>query len=80
MIYLTCADEILSKGWGTNFKLEFIYIDLKNNLNHIIKYDETKKQTYSEKITQTCSKITTAKTFEKNLNCCKFCEYNKLCF
>ena len=80
MIYLICTHEILTKGWGSNFNLEFIYIDLKNNLNHVIKYNTEKKQTYIEKITHTCNNITTAKTFEKNLNRCKFCEYNKVCF
>lgn len=79
MIYLICADEILKKGWGNNFNLEFVYIDLKNNQNHVIEFNNTKKSLYSDKIIETCNKITLAKTFEKNLNRCKYCEYSKFC-
>ena len=28
MIYLICANEVMTKGWGNNFNLEFVYIDL----------------------------------------------------
>ena len=80
MIYLTCANEIMTKGWGSNFNLEFVYIDLKNNQNHVIKYDEDKKRLYSEKILQTCDKIITTKIFKKNTDRCKYCEYSKFCF
>lgn len=79
MIYLICTDEILKKGWGSCYDLSFIYIDLKNNQNHIINFNEDKKQNYTVKILETCEKITTAKTFTKNLNRCKYCEYNKFC-
>lgn len=79
MIYLYCADEILKKGWGSNYNLNFIYIDLKNNQNHIITFDKNKKQNYTQKIVDACNKITTAKTFSKNSNRCKFCEYYKFC-
>jgi len=79
MIYLICADEILKKGWGNNFNLSFVYIDLKNNENHLIKLDDSKKQHYRETLISTCKKITTTKSFNKNLSRCKFCEYNKFC-
>lgn len=79
MIYLICTDEILKKGWGSNFNLQFIYINLKNNRNHIISFDEAKKQNYLQKITEACNKITTTKMFSKNPDRCKFCEYNKFC-
>ena len=79
MIYLICANEIMTKGWGNNFNLKFVYIDLKNNHNHIIEFDKNKKELYSNIIIETCNKITTAKIYEKNLNRCKFCEYNKFC-
>ena len=80
MIYLICANEIMTKGWGNNFNLEFVYIDLKNNQNHVIRYDENRKHLYNAKILQICSNITTTKIFEKNPNRCKYCEYNKFCF
>ncbi len=79
IIYLTCADKILQKGWGNNYKLNFVYIDLKNNKNHLIEYTENNKEEYETLITTTCQKITTAQTFKKSPNRCKFCEYNKLC-
>lgn len=79
MIYLICTDAILKKGWGSNYNLNFIYIDLKNNQNHIIKFNENKKEHYIQNIIEACTKITTAKTYTKNLNRCKFCEYNKFC-
>lgn len=79
MIYLICADEILKKGWGNNFSLNFVYIDLKNNENHLIKLDDSKKEHYRETLLTTCKKITTTKSFNKNLSRCKFCEYSKFC-
>lgn len=79
MIYLICADKILSKGWGNNFNLNFVYINLKENKNHLIEFDSGKKSVYEKTITDTCKKITTAQIFNKNPNRCKFCEYNKLC-
>ena len=79
MIYLICADEILTKGWGSDFTLSFVYIDLKNNENYLITYNSTKKDEYRKKITEECIKITTTHNFSKNISRCKFCEYNKFC-
>ena len=79
MIYLICANEILTKGWGNNYNLKFVYIDLKNDKNHIIEYDSDKHIIYSNKLCSACEKITTAKIFNKNPDRCKFCEYNKFC-
>lgn len=79
MIYLICAEKILSKGWGQNFNLNFVYIDLKNNKNHLIEFDTEKKEHYTASILSACKKITTEKTFNKNLTRCNFCEYNKFC-
>ena len=79
MIYLVCADEILKKGWGNNFNLSFVYIDLKNDKNHVIDFDESTKLHYQDVLVSTCNKIVTTKTFDKNLNGCNFCEYNKFC-
>jgi len=79
MIYLICADKILKKGWGDNFDLSFIYINLKDDINHVIEFNQEKGLTYEKAITDTCYKITTTQTFCKNPGRCKFCEYNKLC-
>jgi CRISPR/Cas system-associated exonuclease Cas4 (RecB family) len=79
MIYLICADEILKKGWGNDFTLSFVYIDLNNNRNHLINYDSTKRLDYKSKITEECKKITTTRNFSKNQSRCNFCEYSKFC-
>ena len=79
MVYLICADKILTKGWGSNFNLSFVYLDLKNNQNHIIEFNSEKKSLYENIITKTCNKITTTRIFNKNPDRCKFCEYNKFC-
>jgi CRISPR/Cas system-associated exonuclease Cas4 (RecB family) len=79
IIYLICTGEILKKGWGNNFNLSFVYIDLKNNKNHILDFDENKKSYYENKILTACDTITTNKIFEKNNTKCKHCEYSKFC-
>ncbi len=79
MIYLICAQRILSQGWGKNFNLAFVYIDLKNKKNHLIEFSDEKKSNYEEKLITSCQKITTTKTFNKNLSRCNFCEFNKIC-
>ncbi len=79
MIYLICANRILSQGWGNNFSLSFVYIDLKNKKNHIIEFSDEKKAVYENKLITSCKKITTTQTFNKNLSRCNFCEFNKIC-
>lgn len=79
IIYLLCADKILSTGWGNKFNLSFVYIDLKNNQNYLINFSQDRKVEYESKLVECCEKITTTQVFDKNLNCCKFCEYNKIC-
>lgn len=79
MIYLLCADEILTKGWGNAFNLSFVYLDLKNNKNIEIKYNNNIKKEYEDKIYDMCKKITTTRSFIKNCSRCNFCEYNKFC-
>lgn len=79
IIYLLCADKILKKGWGENFNLSFIYIDLKNDKNHIIKFNKEKEFFYENIIQKSCNQITNTKSFTPNKNKCQYCEYNKLC-
>ena len=80
MIYLLCADRILEKGWGNNYSLTFVYIDLKNDKNHTIEFSKTLGKSYEEKLIASCTILRDTKTFEKNTKSCEFCEYKKLCF
>ncbi len=79
MVYLICANEVLAKGWGNNYSLSFVYIDLKNNQNHKITFDTEKKTHYYMVLENACKKITTTRNFLKNQNRCNFCEYSKFC-
>lgn len=75
MIYLLAVSEFLQ-----NYdKLTFIYIDLKNNINHKIEFNEDLKNKYVDEIAKICAKISTEKNFTENREKCEFCEYNKFC-
>lgn len=77
MVYLLCADKIIK-----NYKsLKFVYIDLKNNQNHIIEFSGTLKEKYENAIKDKCETIVKIKDFENKENRlhCKFCEYKKIC-
>ncbi len=50
MIYLLAASKFYSP-------LSFVYIGLKNDQNHVIKFDEKVKIEYEKAIIETCSKI-----------------------
>lgn len=77
MIYLICANLILPKGKNR----VFVYIDLKNNDNKIIKFTQEAKTYYETRIKEQCRLILSTKDFESMENCthCKFCEYSKIC-
>ena len=80
IIYLLCAKEILQKGWGNNFNLSFVYINLKDNQNILIPYRDDKEKIFRDKIISTCNKIETTREYCKNTEACKYCEYSKFCF
>jgi len=80
IIYLLCAKEILEKGWGSNFGLNFVYIDLKNNKNILIEYSNDKEVIFRDKIISTCNKIEATHDFCKSNEACKYCEYSKFCY
>ena len=77
MIYLLCADLILTQ----RDNLFFVYIDLKNDENKVIKFSPQLKQYYQDTIKKQCHLILSTKNFDEkeNKQHCKFCEYNKLC-
>lgn len=75
MIYLLCADRYL-KNYDT---LSFVYIDLKNKQNYVIKFTPELKTKYEQKLNQICGKITSDSLYKCNISSCKYCEFNKIC-
>lgn len=76
MVYLLCADKLL-KNYNS---LKFVYIDLKNNKNCVIEFNDKFRIEYTERLTKICSEISKAQDFAGNSEKCKFCEYVKFCF
>ena len=75
MIYLLSAAKFLK----TFDSLTFIYIDLKNNLNHKIEFTKEREKIYTEELIKICTQINSAQNFPSNPAACTFCEYNKFC-
>lgn len=75
MIYLLCADKYL-KNYNT---LSFVYIDLKNKQNYVIKFNTDLKLRYEQKLYKICDQITSDNMFKCNNDGCKYCEFNKIC-
>lgn len=75
MVYLICADKIL-KNYNS---LKFVYIDLKNNHNAIVELTDEARKLYTKALVDICSKISSSEVFHQNPQCCRFCEFNKLC-
>ena len=75
MVYLLCA----SKKFGNN--INFVYIDLKNNQNCIIKYTEEKQKEYEKIISEICEQIKNIQPQEEieHTKICEMCEYRKIC-
>ena len=75
MTYLLCADRYLN-----NYEsLSFVYIDLKNKQNHVIKFNPELKEKYEKELLKICSEITTDNIYNCNTASCKYCEFNKIC-
>lgn len=77
IVYLLCLSKKLKNGYN----LDFIYIDLKNNINKIIEFDEQKEKEYEKILSDVCKSI---KIFEPQEEIeytkkCEFCEYRKIC-
>ena len=75
MIYLLCADKYI-KNYDS---LSFVYIDLKNKQNYIIKFNEQLKEKYEKELIKICSLINSDSLYACNKNSCKYCEYGKIC-
>ena len=75
MVYLLALDKHLNQKAA----VEFVYIDLKQNKNHIIPFDETKKTDYTKRVLSICSAISSDNIYKPNCQNCSRCEYNKLC-
>ena len=83
MVYLLALNSYLAKFYGEKpnaYTLQFIYVDLKNNINHTINFDDQIKNQYENAISQICTKITETKNYtcEKSKKC-DYCEFNKIC-
>ena len=75
MIYLLCADRYL-KEYNS---LSFVYIDLKNKQNHVIKFTPELKTKYEDELLKICTQIDSDSIFKCNSESCKYCEYGKIC-
>lgn len=78
MVYLLCVDKFLQEYNS----LKFIYIDLKNNENHIVDFNPKIKADYENSIKLTCESISNHQhiDFVEHSKKCEYCEYKKICF
>ena len=77
MVYLLALNKMKQDE-----HIKFIYIDLKNNKNCIIEFNNEKMNEYEKRILAICDKIKSFKPKEdiEHLKMCEFCEYKKICF
>lgn len=81
MVYLLCLNSFV-KSAKLDIPIHFVYIDLKNNTNCKIDFDNEKLNNYTKEITNICEKISNFQTTETEIsksNTCDFCEYKKFC-
>ena len=76
MIYLLSADKFLKDATS----LTFVYIDLKNNINHKIQLSQELKEKYENQIEKTCNTINKTVEFNRVEKNCQYCEYKKFCY
>jgi len=78
MVYLLCLSKKLN---NKSYNLVFIYIDLKNNKNHIIEFSDDKASEYENKILKICNEIKNIQFKEEidHSKKCDFCEFKKIC-
>lgn len=75
MVYLLCVSKYL-KEYDS---LSFVYIDLKNNKDFVIEFNENLKQKYEEKIVKICNTIVSDTMYNCRTENCKYCEFSKIC-
>ena len=75
MIYLLCADKYINKYNS----LSFVYIDLKNKQNYVVKFSEELKEKYEKELINICKLIDSDSLYCCNKDSCKYCEYSKIC-
>lgn len=77
MVYLLC----LSKKLKNDSNINFVYIDLKNDKNHIITLTPEKLTKYEQSIIKICSEIDKFKQPDniEHSKKCDFCEFKKIC-
>lgn len=78
MVYLLCV----SKLYPQVKHLNFVYIDLKNNENHVVEFNDELRVLYEKAITVACEKIAALLPPEEIVHNkrCDFCEYRKICY
>ena len=77
IVYLLCLKKLLK----TSFVISFVYIDLRNNKNHIITLNDDKIEEYEQFVIKICDEITHYNPSEniEYSKKCDFCEYKKIC-
>ena len=76
MVYLLALDRIL-KDYET---LSFVYIDLKNDKNHVISFNEQLKTEYIKRVEAICETIISDNLYKINCANCQRCEFLKFCY
>lgn len=86
IVYLLCADKFLNRNNSSQKSaynsLKFVYLGLKKDIEKEILLTEDLKKQYEDKIVSTCKNLDFAvntNIFLKNTDCCKNCEYCKIC-
>lgn len=80
MVYLLLCDEMF-KEYKNNGSLTFVYLDLKNNKEVQIKFDEKLKEEYLDRIKTACAGMEKVSLDGVKHSVCtdKNCPYSKLC-
>ncbi len=75
MVYCLCLDRYL-KNYNS---ISFVYINLKNDTNYKIQFNDELKKEYTKNLIKTCDIIKANSQYKPNPQACLLCEYAKLC-
>lgn len=75
MVYLLCLDKFL-KDYNS---LSFVYINLKDKQNYVIKFNDLARLKYEQLILERCEGIVKDTIYNSNPSSCKYCEFAKIC-